>query len=123
MKRINIIYWVSTIIFAGLMLSSAIPNAMATPEWVAIMTYFGYPKYFVSFIGVAKILGVIGILVPGFPRVREWAYAGLAFDLIGVIYSSLSVGPFNPQMLFMLIYIVPGVVSYLYCHKKLTLKQ
>ncbi|MCD6012811.1 MAG: DoxX-like family protein [Flavipsychrobacter sp.] len=123
MKKTAIIYWISTIVFAGLMLSSAIPNALATPEWVALFAMLGYPKYLVSFLGIAKILGVIAILIPGFPRIKEWAYAGLAFDLIGVVYSSLAMGPFNPQMLFMLIWIVPGIVSYIYHHKKLKLKQ
>ncbi len=123
MKKINIIYWTATIIFAALMLFTAIPNAMATADWVGLFAMLGYPKYIVSFIGIAKILGVIAILIPGFPRIKEWAYAGLAFDLIGVVYSSIAVGPLSYQMLFMLVWIVPGIISYIYYHKKLKVKQ
>ena len=54
----------------------------------------GFPKYFIMFVGVAKILGVIGILVPGYPRVREWAYAGLFFDLTAATASGIAVEDF-----------------------------
>lgn len=52
-------------------------------------------------------------------RIKEWAYAGLAFDLIGAVYSGMSVGPVDVKMAFMLIFIIPGIVSYIYFHKKL----
>lgn len=119
MKKTNTIYWVSTIIFGLLMLFSAIPDVMMVPDAVAFMTHLGYPPYFTPFIGIAKVLGVIAILIPGFPRIKEWAYAGLAFDLIGAVYSNVAVGPVNAQMLFMVIWIIPGIVSYIYFHKKL----
>lgn len=119
MKKINIIYWISTCIFAALMLFSAIPDALCKPEAITFMKYLGYPVYFIGFIGVAKILGCLAILVPRFPRLKEWAYAGLAFDLIGAVYSQIAVGGFNPMMLFMLAWILPGIVSYIYYHKKL----
>lgn len=105
-----------------MMLMTAVPNIIQTPDWVGLFAMLGYPKYLLPFLGVAKVLGVAAILIPGFPRVKEWAYAGMAFDLVGVIYSGLAVGPFNPQMLFMLMWIAPGVVSYIYHHKKLKLK-
>ena len=76
------------------MLFSSIPDVMATPEATKFMSgMLGYPAYFTPFIGVAKILGVIAILIPGFPRIKEWAYAGLAYDLIGAVYSGIAVGP------------------------------
>lgn len=80
-------------------------------------SYLGYPNYFIRFIGIAKVLGVIGILIPGFPRIKEWAYAGLFFDLFAAIYSGLSVGGFDPMMLTMLIWIIPGILSYYFYHK------
>jgi len=119
MKKINIIYWISTIVFAILMLFSSVPDLLHAPEAIAFMTHLGYPLYFTMFISVMKILGVIAILIPGFPRIKEWAYAGLAYDLIGALYSNIVVGPVSAQMLFMLIWVVPFIVSYIYFHKRL----
>ena len=87
MKKINIAYWSVTGIFAAFMLFSAIPDMLIVPEAVTMITGLGYPTYFIPFIGVAKLLGVIAILVPGFNRIKEWAYAGLFFDLIGYLFS------------------------------------
>lgn len=119
MKKINLIYWIFTGIFAALMLFSAIPDALCDPQAITFMTHLGYPLYFISFIGIAKILGVIAILIPGFPRIKEWAYAGLFFDLIGAVYSQVSTDGFMPPMLFMLVWILPGIISYIYYHKRL----
>src|SRR5438874_2700186 len=117
MKKTKIIYWTFTGLFALLMLFSAIPDALCVPDAITFMTHLGYPKYIISFLGIAKILGVIALLVPGYPRIKEWAYAGLAFDLIGAIYSTIVVGPVSFQMIFMLVWIVPGTISYVYYHK------
>lgn len=96
MKTTKILYWVFNILFAILMFGSAIPDVLSSPEAVKGMHgVLGYPLYFVPFIGVAKMLGVIAILVPGFPRLKEWAYAGLTFDLIGATYSLASIP--NPE--------------------------
>jgi hypothetical protein len=121
MKRMNLIYWISTIIFAGLMLFTAIPDALVNSDSVKFThDYLGYPIYFIPFLGIAKILGIVTILIPGIsPRLKEWAYAGLAFDLTGAIYSNLYLAP-NPQMVMMLLWVAPGIVSYIYFHKRLT---
>ncbi len=119
MKKTNTIYWISTILFAIMMAATAVPDVLLMPDALKFMATLGYPVYFTRFIGTAKILGSIAILVPGFPRVKEWAYAGLAFDLIGAVYSGMSVGPVDVKMAFMLIFIIPGIVSYIYFHKKL----
>ena len=119
MKKINIIYWTTTGLFAAFMLSSAIPNIMSTQEWEVIFDQLGYPLYMLPFLGVAKLLGVIGLLIPGFNRIKEWAYAGLFFDLVGATYSALAAFGFDPQMLVMLVPFALGTVSYIYHHKKL----
>lgn len=83
-------------------------------------TNIGYPIYFIQFISVAKLLGSIAILIPGLNRIKEWAYAGLFFDLTGALYSGVaSGGKFDPMMLTMLFWIVPGIVSYYFWHKKM----
>ena len=83
----------------------------------------GYPVYFIQFISYAKIIGVAVILIPGLNRsMKEWAYAGLFFDLAGAIYSGVaSSGKFDPLMLTMLVWILPGVVSYYCWHRRITL--
>jgi len=88
----KIFYWIVTGLAAALMLLSAIPDVMGAPEAIEFFKHLGYPAYLLPFLGVAKILGAITILVPKFPRLKEWAYAGLVFDLIGAFYSHVSVG-------------------------------
>jgi uncharacterized membrane protein YhaH (DUF805 family) len=121
-KTINIIYWISTIIFAALMIFSAVGGVQPSQEAIKLMhDSLGYPVYFIQFISIAKLVGCIAILVPGLHRsVKEWAYAGLFFDLAAAVYSGIAAsGTFDPKMLGMLIWIVPGVVSYYYWHKKM----
>ncbi len=80
----------------------------------------GFPVYFIQFISVAKLLGVVAILIPGLRTVKEWAYAGLFFDLASAVYSGIaSAGRFDPLMLTMLLWIVPGILSYYFWHKKM----
>src|SRR5260221_14203839 len=108
MKKIKIAYWIVTGLFAGFMLFSSIPDIMCVPDAVKIVsTHFGYPVYLIRFLGVAKLLGVIAILVPGFSRLKEWAYAGLFFDLFGALYSIICVkDPLGQAMpFFILIFI------------------
>ena len=120
MKKTKILFWVFTVLFGGFMLSTAIPNILVTPESIdLITTQLGYPKYMIPFLGVAKTLGVIGIVVPGFPRLKEWAYAGLFFDLIGAVYSGICVGGFDPMMLTLILPFGIGALSYIYHHKLL----
>ena len=119
-KASNIIYWISTILFAGLMIFSAAGGLQPTQQAIQLIhDQLGYPVYFIPFISVAKVIASIVILIPAVGRsVKEWAYAGLFFDLGGAIYSGIAVsGKFDPQMIGMLIWIVPGVVSY-YCWRK-----
>lgn len=117
MKKTKIWYWVVTILFAGFMIFSAIPDITMAPEAVNMITGLGYPKYFVSFIGVAKVLGSIAILIPGLKRIKEWAYAGLFFDLFGATYSALAVGGFMTPMLFMILPFSFLFISYFLWHK------
>jgi uncharacterized membrane protein YphA (DoxX/SURF4 family) len=88
----KIAYWIVTILMSAFMLMASIPDVLRMPEAVQIFEHLGYPAYLIPFIGVAKILAVVAILFPGFPRLKEWAYAGLVFDLIGAFYSHTSVG-------------------------------
>jgi hypothetical protein len=121
MKRTKILYWVFTGLFLFMMLGSAIPDVLSMDDAVRGMHgNLGYPLYFIPFIGVAKVLGVIAILIPGYPRIKEWAYAGLMFDLIGATYSifSVPVEKVEGSPYFMFIPLTLGVLSYIWYRKK-----
>lgn len=117
MKKTKIIYWSSTILFAAFMAFSAIPDILMDPEAVTFITNLGYPDYFIPFIGVAKLLGCIAILIPGFKKIKEWAYAGLIFDLIGAVYSLLMTNGFEMGMLMMIPIFAIAATSYIYNEK------
>lgn len=120
MKTTKILYWVFNILLACTMIGSAIPDVLSMPDAVRGMHgVLGYPLYFIPFIGVAKILGGITILVPGFPRLKEWAYAGITFDLLGATYSLYSIPNPEGPWYFMLIFLALAACAYIFYHKKL----
>src|SRR4029079_7068980 len=84
--------WVVTGLMAALMVLSAVPDVLRVPGALAVVRHLGYPPYLLVFLGTAKILGVAAVLAPGVLRLKEWAFAGLTFDLTGALYSHLSVG-------------------------------
>ena len=118
---INILYWVFTILFAILMVFSAVGGIQPNADTIKMMhDGLGYPIYFIQFLSIAKVIGANTILIPGLNRVKEWAYAGLFFDLAGATFSGIAAsGKFDPMMIMMLIWIVPGILSYYFWHRKL----
>ncbi len=119
-KNTNVLYWTSTILFALLMIFSAVGGIQPSQQSIQLIhDSLGYPIYFIQFISVAKLIGSVAILIPSFNRIKEWAYAGLFFDLSAAIYSGIaSSGKFDPLMITLLIWIIPGVLSYVFWHKK-----
>jgi hypothetical protein len=122
MKKINIIYWISTGLILALMLFSAIGSFIPNPEAAQKMAPMGYQPYVFHFLAVAKILGIIAILTPGFPRLKEWAYAGFAFDMIGAAYSMIVTNFAISDWGMIPVFLVILAVSYIYHHKRLKLK-
>jgi uncharacterized membrane protein YphA (DoxX/SURF4 family) len=103
-KRDKIIYWVATLWLSLGMVSTGIVQFIQMEEEVQKMNLLGYPSYFLIIIGVWKILGVIAVLIPKFPLVKEWAYAGFFFLMSGAIFTHLAVGDsaieyFGPSLL------------------------
>jgi len=92
MRALTWIGWIVTGLMAALMLLSAVPDVLRIPDALLVFTRLGYPPYLLLFLGTAKILGVAAVLVPGVPRIKEWAFAGLTFDVTGALYSHLSIG-------------------------------
>jgi uncharacterized membrane protein YphA (DoxX/SURF4 family) len=106
-KRNKIIYWIATIWLALGMTSTGIFQIIKLEDAVKKMLEWGFPSYFLTIIGVWKILGVIAILIPKFPLLKEWAYAGFFFLMTGAIFTHFAVGDnliefFGPSLLLVL---------------------
>ncbi len=96
MKTKSVVYWATTILVAFPIGSGGISQVMqylGNPH--GIVPVLGYPMYFFGILGVWKALGAIAILVPRFPRLKEWAYAGIFFDLTGAAASCAAVGGYG----------------------------
>lgn len=123
MKKTKIFYWIFTGLFSFLMLGSAIPDIISVPIAVEGFKQMGMPAYLLPFLGIAKTLGVIAILIPGFPRIKEWAYAGLVFDLIGATYSIMASGQPVSSWIGMILPLALAASSYIFYHRLVKLKN
>ena len=85
-------YWVATLLFTSFMAYNAFAYLRGDPRMMSAFARLGYPSYFPEILGVAKLLGVIALLVPAAPRLKEWAYAGFTFNLLGAMVSHVAVG-------------------------------
>src|SRR5947207_2806618 len=83
MKARTVGYWICTALIAFSFLSGGAAYLLHVPAAVNGVMQLGYPAHFVTFLGVGKVLGGIAILVPGLAQAKEWAYAGMIFDLTG----------------------------------------
>ena len=93
MKTKSILYWITTILVAVPIGSGGAAQVAHLQQNVdGFVRVLGYPLYFVTVLGIWKVLGAIAILVPRFPRLKEWAYAGIIFDLTGAAASWAAVG-------------------------------
>lgn len=109
-KTKKIVYWVATVWLSLGMLSSAIVQLLRVPEGVQGVTHLGYPEYLLTILGIWKIFGVITILAPKLPVVKEWAYAGFFFVASGALFSHVTMGdPFSeifPALLLLTLTVV-----------------
>ncbi|MFC4810126.1 DoxX family protein [Paenibacillus sp. GCM10023250] len=101
-RGIAIAYWVATALLAFVVGSGGIGDI--THQWGTIETeeILGYPSYFLTVIGIWKVLGAIAVLVPGFPRMKEWAYAGIFFEMTGAAASHAFAGDYGAYSYHML---------------------
>jgi uncharacterized membrane protein YphA (DoxX/SURF4 family) len=91
-RRRIIAYWVATALLASELLLGGIWDLLRVPQVLGIIHRLGYPSYFLVILGAWKLLGAVALIVPRFPRLKEWAYAGAFFDLTGAVLSQLAVG-------------------------------
>jgi uncharacterized membrane protein YphA (DoxX/SURF4 family) len=88
----TIAYWSATVLTALAFFSGGLADLSRGPAMASAMSHLGYPGYFLLILGSWKVLGALAILAPRLPRLKEWAYAGIAFDLTGAALSHASVG-------------------------------
>ena len=117
MKKARIIFWSTTafiFLFEGVlpMLTSQTELAKAG------IRHLGYPDYFGILLAVFKVAGAIALIIPKIPaRIKEWAYAGFAFDFISACVSNWAVDGFSGVVLFPLFVLAILIASYVYYHK------
>lgn len=92
MKPRTIAYWTTTALLALAFAAGGLFDLSGSPEVVEGFAHLGYAAYVATLIGAWKLLGALAILVPGVPRLKEWAYAGMVFDLTGAVVSHAAVG-------------------------------
>jgi len=92
MNARNILYWIATAITAFIFLSGGVADVLRPSFAVQGMRHLGYPDYFMVILGVWKVLGGLTVLSPRLPRLKEWAYAGMMFDLTGAAASHAATG-------------------------------
>jgi uncharacterized membrane protein YphA (DoxX/SURF4 family) len=122
MKATKAIYWTSTILFALVFALTGTLYLIHNPQMVAKLAALGYPPYMLAILGTAKILGAIALVVPRFPRLKEWAYAGFVFDFLGAIWSHVAVQGVGRSAAVVLVPLALVTVSYV-SYRKLEKEQ
>jgi len=90
-KKMNLGYWIATGITCLVMAGGGTADLLRVDDLKQVMETLGYPLYLMTILGVAKWMAVIALLAPRFPRLKEWAYAGITFDLMGAFFSHIAV--------------------------------
>jgi len=114
-RKNKIIYWASTLWIALGMVSTGGVQLMRGKEGtggVDMITQLGYPVYILTILGIWKALGVVALLIPKFPLVKEWAYAGMFFLMTGAAFSHIAAGSVNEIYPSLLLLMLTGVSWY-----------
>lgn len=116
-KRNKIIYWIATVWLALGMISTGLVQLLKGKTGaggVDSVSHLGYPVYFLTLLGIWKILGVIAVLVPKFPLLKEWAYAGFFFTMTGAIFSHIAAGSPVSEIFPSLLLLTLTIISWLF---------
>ena len=111
-KRNKIIYWIATIWLALAMVASGVQQLFNIGGFVDIMARLAYPLYFSQILGIWKILGVAALLIPKFPLLKEWAYAGFFIVMTGAIFSHIASGDHLNEIFPALFLLILTIVSW-----------
>ena len=85
-----IAYWLATAVLASELVLGGVWDVLRVPQVRDVIDRLGYPAYFLVILGVWKLLGATAVIIPRFPRLKEWAYAGIVFNLTGALASHLA---------------------------------
>jgi hypothetical protein len=107
-----IAYWAATVVSVVGVGGTGLLDLSGAPAMAQHVTELGYPAYLQHFLGIAKLLGAAVILLPGLPRLKEWAYAGMSFDLLGASYSHFALRDAAGELLLPVALLVLLVLSY-----------
>jgi uncharacterized membrane protein YphA (DoxX/SURF4 family) len=112
-KTTKIIYWIATVWLALGMISTAVAQLFKSAGGqggAEMLTHLGYPVYLLTLLGIWKLLGSVVVLIPGFPLLKEWAYAGFFFVMTGALFSHLAsrdpITPLFPSLLLLILTVV-----------------
>jgi hypothetical protein len=111
-KRKLISYWIITGILSFCIFLGGLAQAVLANGVVQGFKPLGYPTYFISLIGVWKMLGVIAILIPNFKLLKEWAYAGIFFAMTGAVISHIASNDVHVQIIAPFLFAVFTVLSW-----------
>ena len=112
MERRMIGYWIATGLFCVVFVVGGAGHLLRLEMQAEGMAGLGYPAYVMTILGVAKLLGVAALLIPGWPLLKEWAYAGFTFDLLGASASHAFAGDPAREIFIPLVILALGAVSY-----------
>jgi hypothetical protein len=119
MKKVTLFYWICTGMLIPAIGIGSIFGIVPNEDSLKVFSSLGYPAYIVPFLSVAKLLGLIVIFIPKYPRLKEWAYAGIAFDVIGATYSIIAIGSPLTHIIFPVLALFFIFGSYFLYYKKL----
>lgn len=108
----RIAYWVATALVAAELAVGGAWDVLRTPYVRAVIQHLGYPDYFLVILGVWKMLGAGALLVPRFPRLKEWAYAGAVFNYTGAVASHLAIGDGAVAILYPIVQLALVIASW-----------
>lgn len=111
-KRNKIIYWIATLWLGLGMTATGFVQVFKQNSEGVFGVNLGYPSYFITILGVWKMLGVIAVLIPKFPLLKEWAYAGFFFTMTGAILSHLAMGNTGEIYPALLLLVLTGISWY-----------
>jgi hypothetical protein len=111
-KSKTIWYWIITIVLSFCLFSGGLAQALQVQGVVQGFKPLGYPTYFISIIGIWKMLGIVAILVPNFKLLKEWAYAGLFFTMTGAVISHIATNDIHAQIIAPIVFSIFTVLSW-----------
>jgi len=119
MKKVKTLYWIFTALFIAFMLATSLSQVLSAKGTEDVMNTLKMPIYLLPLLGISKLLAIVAIIISGYPKIKEWAYAGVMFDFIFAMYSMIAVGGNIDKWGFMILPILLCGLSYYFYNKLL----